>query len=244
MAQCVLVTGASGGIGQAIAATFAQSGNKVALAYHHNKTAAQNLCNSINGQGGAALAVQGNVANEQEVEAMFAQIEQELGPVQVLVNNAGVAQQKLFCSLSAQEWRQMLDAHVTGMFLCSRRALPGMIRQKQGCIVNIASMWGQVGASCEVHYSAAKAAIIGATKALAKEEGPSGVRVNCVAPGAIDTGMMAGFSQQDKQILCEEIPLGRLGTAQNVADAVAFLASPQAAYITGQVLAVNGGMVV
>ena len=142
------------------------------------------------------------------------------------------------------EWDEMMAVHVRGAFLCCKAALPHMIRQKWGRIINISSMWGQVGASCEVPYSAAKAALIGMTKALAKEEGPSGVTVNCIAPGAVDTEMMAGFSAQDKAALCEETPLCRLGTPQDIAAAVAFLASEQAGFVTGQVLGVNGGFVV
>ena len=167
-----------------------------------------------------------------------------LGEPDILVNNAGIAAQKLFTDVTADEWDEMMAVHVRGAFLCCRAALPHMIRQKWGRIINIASMWGQVGASCEVPYSAAKAALIGLTKALAKEEGPSGVTVNCIAPGAVDTDMMAGFSAQDREALCEETPLCRLGTPQDIAAAAAFLASEQAGFITGQVLGVNGGFVV
>lgn len=146
------------------------------------------------------------------------------------MNNAGIAAQKLFTDVTADEWDEMMAVHVRGAFLCCRAALPHMIRQKWGRIINIASMWGQVGASCEVPYSAAKAALIGLTKALAKEEGPSGVTVNCIAPGAVDTDMMAGFSAQDREALCEETPLCRLGTPQDIAAAAAFLASEQAGF--------------
>ena len=171
-------------------------------------------------------------------------VDDALGEPDILVNNAGIAAQKLFTDVTADEWDEMMAVHVRGAFLCCRAALPHMIRQKWGRIINIASMWGQVGASCEVPYSAAKAALIGLTKALAKEEGPSGVTVNCIAPGAVDTDMMAGFSAQDREALCEETPLCRLGTPQDIAAAAAFLASEQAGFITGQVLGVNGGFVV
>ena len=171
-------------------------------------------------------------------------VDDALGEPDILVNNAGIAAQKLFTDVTADERDEMMAVHVRGAFLCCRAALPHMIRQKWGRIINIASMWGQVGASCEVPYSAAKAALIGLTKALAKEEGPSGVTVNCIAPGAVDTDMMAGFSAQDREALCEETPLCRLGTPQDIAAAAAFLASEQAGFITGQVLGVNGGFVV
>lgn len=244
MNRCVLVTGASGAIGSAIAMAFAGEGDNVVLGCRSSFEAAQNLCVQIEKQGGRALAVAADVAKEKEVETLFAIAENAFGPVQLLVNNAGIAQQKLFCSLSAREWDDMFAVHVRGAFLCSRRALPSMIRQKDGCILNIASMWGQVGASCESHYAAAKAALIGLTKSLAKEEGSSGVRVNCIAPGVIDAGMSAQLAEDDKKALCEEIPLGHMGKPEDVAAAAVFLASEGARYITGQVLGVNGGMVV
>ena len=162
----------------------------------------------------------------------------------MLVNNAGIAQQKLFTDLTLQDWERLFAVDVTGVFLCCRRALPGMIRRQQGVILNISSMWGQVGASCEVHYSAAKAAVIGLTKALAKEEGPSRIRVNCIAPGVIATEMNAHLTPEDMEDLREETPLLRIGTPADVARAAVFLASDQASFITGQVLGVNGGMVV
>jgi 3-oxoacyl-[acyl-carrier protein] reductase len=244
MNRRVLVTGASGAIGSAIALAFAGEGDNVVLGCRSGLKAAQNLCAEIEKRGGRALAVAADIAREEEVEMLFAAAEKVFGPVQVLVNNAGIAQQKLFGSLSAQEWDDMFAVHVRGAFLCSRRALPSMIRQKDGCILNIASMWGQVGASCESHYAAAKAALMGLTKSLAKEEGPSGVRVNCIAPGAIGAGMSAQLAEDDKKALCEEIPLGYLGKPEDVAAAAVFLASEGARYITGQVLGVNGGMVV
>ena len=196
------------------------------------------------GQGGTAAPFELEVQSEASVAALFQNVRTSLGEPDILVNNAGIAEQKLFTDVTAAEWDEMMAVHVRGAFLCCKAALPHMIRQKWGRIINISSMWGQVGASCEVPYSAAKAALIGMTKALAKEEGPSGVTVNCIAPGAVDTEMMAGFSAQDKAALCEETPLCRLGTPQDIAAAVAFLASEQAGFVTGQVLGVNGGFVV
>ena len=195
-------------------------------------------------QGGTAAPFELEVQSEASVAALFQNVRTSLGEPDILVNNAGIAEQKLFTDVTAAEWDEMMAVHVRGAFLCCKAALPHMIRQKWGRIINISSMWGQVGASCEVPYSAAKAALIGMTKALAKEEGPSGVTVNCIAPGAVDTEMMAGFSAQDKAALCEETPLCRLGTPQDIAAAVAFLASEQAGFVTGQVLGVNGGFVV
>ncbi|MDL2218767.1 3-oxoacyl-ACP reductase FabG [Ruminococcaceae bacterium OttesenSCG-928-O06] len=244
MDKVVLVTGASGDIGAAVAHSFAQGGCRVALGCHTRPQRAQALGQSLAEAGGECLVVQGDVAQEADVERMFAQTEAAFGPVQVLVNCAGHATQKLFCDITTAEWERMLAVHATGSFLCSRRALPAMLRAKEGSIVNVASMWGQVGAACEVHYSAAKGAVIALTKALAKEMGPSGVRVNCVAPGAIEGAMMEGFTPDEIEDVCAATPLGRLGTPKEVAQAVLFLASPAASFITGQVLCPNGGFVV
>ena len=167
-----------------------------------------------------------------------------LGHVDVLVCNAGIAQQKLFTDITPAEWQHMLDVNLTGAFHLCQLALPEMIRRKWGRILTVSSMWGQTGGSCEVHYSAAKAGLIGLTKALAREEGPSGITVNCVAPGVIDTDMMAAFTPGDKAALAEETPVGRLGNAQEVARALLFLAGEEAGYITGQVFGVNGGLVI
>jgi 3-oxoacyl-[acyl-carrier protein] reductase len=175
---------------------------------------------------------------------MFEQIRDELGEVDALVNNAGISSQKLFTDITDEEWRRTLSTNLDGAFYCSREALPHMIRQKSGVIVNVSSMWGEVGASCEVHYSAAKAGLIGLTKALAKEVAPSGVRVNCVAPGVIMTDMMKSFDERTVEELRLETPLEKLGTPENVAAAVLFLAGDDSSFITGQVLGVNGGMVI
>lgn len=244
MGRSVLITGASGGIGLAIAAAFAREGDDVVLGWRQNAAAAEDLAARLRAEGRRAVAAGGDVSTEAGVEALFAAAEATFGPVEVLVNNAGIAAQKLFCDICLDEWNAMMGVHATGAFLCCRRALPAMIRAKAGCILNVASMWGQVGASCEVHYSAAKAALIGLSKALAKELGPSGIRVNCLAPGAVDSPMMEAFSAADKKALCEEIPLGRLGRPEEMAAAAVFLASPGAGFITGQVLGANGGMVV
>ena len=172
---------------------------------------------------------------------MFAAAEKRLGPVTGLVNNAGIASQKLFTDTTPEEWNAMMGVHAGGAYYTCRRALPSMIRSRRGSIVNLSSIWGLTGASCEVAYSAAKAAVIGLTRALAKEVGPSGVRVNCVAPGVIDTDMIAGLSEDTRRELAEETPLGRLGTPEDVAAVVAFLLSDEAAFLTGQVLSPNGG---
>ena len=239
--KTALITGASRGIGRAAALRLAEDGFRVIINYHTSKGEAQSLLDELNARKfPGCTAVQADVSDRAQVEKMFALA----GGVDVLVNNAGIAQQKLFTDLTEQDWDRMFDVDVKGIFHCCQCALPYMIHRKQGKIINISSMWGQVGASCEVHYSAAKAAVIGLTKALAKEVGPSGIQVNCVAPGVIATEMNA---QLDESTLCglkEETPLGMLGAPEDIAAAVSFLAGENSRFITGQVLGVNGGMII
>lgn len=239
-----LVTGASRGIGRATALLLAENGYRVAVGYHKNQAAAQSLVEELASRGCQALAVGADVADGAQVTAMFGKAEAALGPVELLVNNAGIAQQKLFTDLTTADWDAMLGVNLKGVFLCCQAAVPGMVRRKRGKIINISSMWGQVGGSCEVHYSAAKAGVIGLTKALAKELGPSGVQVNCIAPGVIATEMNSALTPADLAALREETPLGRLGSPEEVAAAVLFLASPAGDFFTGQVLSPNGGMVI
>jgi len=242
--KTALVTGASRGIGKAIALQLARDGYAVAVHCVRAVDAAQTVCDAIIARGGCAKVYVCDIADGEAVDTMVQSITHELGAVEVLVNNAGIAQQKLFSDITPAEWRQMMAVHVDGAYYACRACLPHMIRQHMGAIVNVASIWGQVGASCEVHYSTAKAALIGMTKALAKEVGPAGVRVNCVAPGVIMTDMMAGFDEDTLAELADETPLCRLGTPEDVAAAVSFLVSDRADFITGQVLSPNGGYVI
>lgn len=244
MKETVLITGASRGIGLVTAKLFAANGHPVVLNYNHSRESACAAAREINAAGGMAAALKADVAHPDEVRAMFDEAERQLGGIGILVNNAAVARQCLVTDIAYSEWRNTFAVNVDGMFLCSQIALRSMLREHRGCIVNISSMWGQVGASCEVLYSATKAAVIGMTKALAQEVGPSGIRVNCVAPGVIDTEMNAHLSADDLEALKDAMPLMRLGTPQDVAEAVYFLASDKASFITGQILAPNGGMVV
>ena len=243
--KTAVVTGASRGIGAACAVALAKSGYNVILGYKVNKERAEQLAEVlISGYGIAAIAQKADVSVSSEADALIETAYRNFGRVDVLVNNAGIAGFKLFTEITDEEWNEMIGTHLTGVFNCSRAAAKYMINQKYGSIVNISSMWGQVGASCEVHYSASKAGVIGLTQALAKELAPSNVRVNCVCPGVIKTDMLSEIDDEVIASLCEETPLQRLGTPKDIADSVAFLSSDRAEFITGQVLAVNGGFVI
>ncbi len=239
--QTALITGASRGIGRAIARQLAEDGFRVIVHYNTSEDEAMTLLEELNQAADTeCMAVQADVADRAQVEAMFSRA----GGVDVLVNNAGIAQQKLFTDITEQDWDIMFGVDVKGVFHCCQCALPYMIHQKRGKIINISSIWGQVGASCEVHYSAAKAAVIGLTKALAKELGPSGIQVNCIAPGVIQTEMNAHLDEETRKELKEETPLGGIGTPEDIAGAASFLAGSRSDFITGQVIGVNGGIVI
>lgn len=235
MISKALVTGGAGGIGSAICRSLAENGYTVYVSYSRSKDKAEALAAEIDG-----YAVCFDVSDASEVRKAVS----DIGSISLLVNNAGISVVDTFDRVDDSTAQRILSVNLTGTMNCSRAVLPGMISAKAGCIINVSSMWGQVGASCEVDYSASKAGIIGFTKALAKETAPSGIRVNCVAPGFIMTDMNAHFSPEDLALIKEDIPLGIFGRPEHVADAVAFLASDKAEYITGQILAVNGGMVI
>ena len=242
--KTVLITGASMGIGKATAITLAKCGMNVILNYCNHRKEAEETANQINKNGLQAVAIQADVSNNIQVINMVNQACEIFGSIDALVNNAGIAQQKLFTDISEKEWDEMFAINVKGAYNCCQAVLPNMIHNKSGKIINLSSIWGLVGASCEVHYSAAKAAIIGFTKALAKEVGPSGIQVNCVAPGVIKTKMLADFSDEDLKNLSNETPLCKLGTPQDVANVIKFLISDESDFITGQVISPNGGFVI
>lgn len=233
--KTALVTGGTGGIGEAICRQLASDGYYVYINYARSKEKAETLAAEICGK-----AIGFDVSDINAVREAFDLV----GRLDLLVNNAGVSEIDLFTSIPQSSADRLMDIDLKGTMNCTRAALPPMIAQKTGCIINISSMWGQCGASCEVDYSAAKAGIIGFTKALAKEVAPSGIRVNCVSPGFIMTEMNKHFSEEDLNLIKEDIPLGIFGEPRHIADAVTFLASDRAEYITGQILAVNGGMVI
>lgn len=241
MNQVALVTGASRGIGRAIAAELSRRGWDVCINYHHSQAEAESLAESLRRDGRRAEAIGADVADSAAVNEMVRQTEQRLGPVNLLVNNAGISRQDLFQDVDDALWNRYLAVNLTGPRNAVRAVLPRMLHAKSGCIVNISSIWGLRGASCEVPYACTKAAIIGLTRSLAMELAPSGIRVNCVAPGCIETDMMRALGPETRQMLEEETPLGRLGTPEDIARAVAFFASEDASFITGQVLTADGG---
>ena len=234
--KTALVTGAGGGIGAAIANRLAADGYTVI--FHSNTTDCGKSAEAVHG-----IAVRADLSDYGQIESMISGILAQVGHIDVLVNNAGISVTGLLTDILPQTRRRLFDVNVLAAIECSRLLLPCMIHQKTGCIVNISSMWGQTGASCEVDYSATKAALIGFTKALAQETAPSGVRVNCIAPGVIRTPMLDCYDEDTLQQLAEETPLGRLGTPEDIANAVSFLCSDRASFITGQVLGVNGGYI-
>jgi len=244
MNKTVLVTGASRGIGKEIATLFAKNNYNVAINYYRNENDAENLCQHLQEQGCNVIKVQADVSNREQVEIMVNKVLHRFGNIDILVNNAGIAQQKLFTEISSSDWDKMFDVNVKGVFNCCQCVLRKMIQNKQGKIINISSIWGITGSSCEVHYSASKAAIIGLTKALAKEEGLSNIQVNCVAPGVIDTDMNSNLDSDAIQEIKEQTPLGIIGSPIDIAEVVLFLASHKANFITGQVISPNGGFLI
>ncbi len=236
----VLITGASQGIGKETARLFANRGWNVAVHYYRHEAEAKALAEEL-GHITWAVPFCADIADSKQVNHMAEKVSQVFGKIDALVNNAGIAGQKLFQDLTDQDWREMFAVNTDGVFYTCRAVLPQMLSRHQGTIVNISSIWGISGASCEVHYSAAKAAVIGMTKALAQEAGPSGIRVNCVAPGVIDTRMNACHSSEIMKALAQDTPLGRIGKPQEVATLIYYLCSEEASFLTGQVICPDGG---
>ncbi len=244
MNKTVLITGASRGIGKATAEAFAKDGYRVIINYFQSKKEAEQLCEELKGMGCDCLAVQADVSKEAQVSDMMGNIRNFSSHIDVLVNNAGVDLQKMLIDTTENEWNRLFDINVKGMFNCCRAVLPEMVKRKYGKIVNISSILGVNGASCEVAYSATKAAVIGFTKALSKEVGPCGINVNCVAPGVVMTDMMRKLGKEALQSLKEITSLGVIGTPEDIAESVLFLASDKSKFTTGQILSPNGGLVI
>lgn len=239
MTKTAFVTGGAKGIGSAIVKRLINDGYKVAFTYNTSEDKAQNLVSEF---GENCKAYKLDITDSVAVNETVADIEKTFGKIDVLVNNAGIAEQSLFTDITDEMWHKMIETNLSGAFYCSRAVLKYMINRKSGKIINISSIWGEIGGSCEVHYSAAKAGLIGMTKALAKEVGLSGITVNSVSPGVILTDMTSHFDSDTMNELKDETPLNKIGTPEDVAGAVSFLASSDADFITGQDLAVNGGM--
>lgn len=237
--KSVFITGGSRGIGKAMVELFSESGYKVAFTYKSSDSEAMALSEKY-----SALAIKADSESEEEINAAAERALSELGSVDCLINNAAVSSFSLFTDIKTEEWNSIFSVNVTAPFLYTRALLPQMINRKSGRIINISSMWGVVGSSCEVAYSATKSALIGMTKALAKEVGPSGITVNAIAPGVIDTKMNSALSEEDMESLKNDTPLMRIGSPKEVAEAALFLASDAASFITGAVLNVNGGYIV
>ena len=242
MNRVALVTGASRGIGRAIAAELAEAGCAVCINYLEHRAQAEELAEAIRSRGGSAIAVRADVADRAAVEAMVRTAEAALGPVTLLVNNAGIAGQIQFQDMTDEQWNRYLAVNLGGARNAIQAVLPHMLHVKDGCIVNISSIWGLRGASCEVAYACTKAALIGLTRSLALELAPSHIRVNCVAPGVILTDMCANVAPDILAGMAEEAPLGRNGMPMDVAKAIAYLADAE--FVTGQVLGVSGGYVI
>ena len=244
MRKIALITGGSRGIGAACVRAFAEAGYSVVFLYNRSREKAEALVQSLRAEGRDVAAFPCDVADAAQVQAVITEILRSYRRIDALVNCAGIAHIGLFTDMTEAEWDHLFAVNVRSAFSVTKAVLPGMISRQQGAIVNVSSMWGEVGASCEVAYSATKAALIGMTKALAKEVGPSGVRVNCVTPGVIDTDMNAQLTDADREELAEETPLGRIGEAVEVAKTILYLCGEGASFITGQVLGVSGGLVI
>lgn len=235
----VLITGGSRGIGKACVYEFSKAGYRVFLNYNNSDIEAEKISIETN-----AVPVKADISDFIQVKKISDYVHKNYGKIDVIINNAGISQVKLFTDITENDWDRMFNINIKGMFIVTKIFAEDMISNKNGRIINISSMWGIIGGSCEVHYSASKAAVIGFTKALAKELGPSGICVNCIAPGVIETEMNSHLSEEDINNLCDETPLGRIGKPDEIAKMALFLASDDASFITGQIFNVDGGMVI
>lgn len=244
MKKIAFITGGATGIGAETVRELQRGGYFTVIFCNKSEDEAQKLCGELNENGENALYFKCDLSDYEQTKKAVTQAINLFGHVDALVNNAGIAQQKCFTDITYEDWKKMIDVNLTSVFLMCSLVAPVMIKNHSGKIINVSSMWGICGASCEVHYSASKAGVIGFTKALAQELGISGITVNCVAPGVIDTKMNSNLSSEDMEFLKEGTPLNKIGTPKDVANAISFLLSEKADFITGQVISPNGGFVV
>ena len=242
--KTVIITGASRGIGRSMAELFANKGYNVLINFNHSEKKALYLYNKLRNKGLSVKIFKADVSKRNEVELMMKFCVEKFGGLDVLINNAGISQEKIFTDITDEDLDEILNVNFKSVFYCSQGALKYMLPNKRGKIVNISSIWGIVGASCEVHYSASKAAIIGLTKALAKELGPSNIQVNCIAPGVIQTDMLSPYNEDELCVLKENTPLMRLGSPNDIAGCALYLASSYSDFVTGQIISPNGGFVI
>lgn len=237
--KTVFITGGSRGIGECAVKEFSHLGYNVAFTYFKSEDKAKKLEKST-----GTCGIFCDVSKSEDVENAVKSATEKFGKIDILINNAGISEFALFTDITDEMWHKMIDTNLSSAFYASRAVLPGMISRKDGVIINVSSMWGQVGASCETHYSVSKAGMIGLTKALAKEVGPSNIRVNCVCPGTIDTEMNSHLSSEDKDALINDTPLGKIGKCEDVVNTLVFLSEDKSSFITGQIFAVNGGYII
>lgn len=242
--KTVLITGASRGIGRAVAEIFSKNNYDVIINYNKSHSQAVDFCNELVSCGLKAEICRADMSKKIQVDDMINFILDKYKKIDILVNNAGISEQKLFTDISEEDWNVMINTNLSSAFFCSQSVSKNMISNKKGKIINISSIWGITGASCEVHYSVSKAGIIGLTKSLAKELGPSNIQVNCVAPGIVETDMMACFDNDELKSLKNDIPLMRFGSCLDIANCVYFLSSDNSSFITGQVISPNGGYLI
>lgn len=244
MPKCAVITGGTRGIGAAVALSLAKEGYNIAITYNTSSNRAQEVVNRAMTFGVEAFSCKSDVKDYELTHKFINSVVNRFGDIDVLVNNAAISSSSLFTDLTNDEWNDIISTNLSSCYNFCHAVLPHMIKKHSGSIINISSMWGQIGASCEVAYSASKAGVIGLTKALAKEVSLSRIRVNAIAPGVIKTDMLNGYSTDDLEILRKNTPLQRLGTPEDIANAVVFLASEKASFITGQILGINGGFVI
>ena len=240
--KTVIVTGASGAIGSACCRRFLKEGYNVTACYLSNETGAKELASYATRS--EIMCVKADISDSHDIKKIFDITIEKFGSVDIVVNNAAISVQGLIQDITPEELSGVININIRGTFLMCSNAIGHMVKSQSGSIVNISSMWGETGASCEVAYSMSKAAVIGLTKALAKEVGPSGIRVNCVSPGLIDTKMNSCYTKEELDAICEETPLMRMGTPEDIANAVYYLSSGESSFITGQIIGVNGGYVI